>query len=116
MLTGSENVDKLYLSLNSPQYFSIYPPINQAIYWVSTGFSVDNIWITVLIMRILILLIEIAGFYFIFKLFRVLGQKDVQSHWYWSNPLVVIEGIGNLHFENNYGLLFGGRLILSSSK
>jgi alpha-1,6-mannosyltransferase len=95
----TENVENLYYQLNSPQYFSIYPPINQLFYWLSTLPGIKNIGLSILILRLLFLGIEILGFIFLIKIFRQLKLNPNGSYWYWANPLVIMEGIGNLHFE-----------------
>jgi len=92
-------VENLFRKLNSPQYYSIYPPVNQLVFWLSTGFSVENLWINVLLLRIIILGLELMGFLFFIKLLKSTGSNIGSSYWYWANPLVIMEGIGNLHFE-----------------
>ncbi len=86
----------LYEKLNSPQYFSIYPPLNQVIFSLSTYLDVN--WLTsVNIIRSLLILADIGTFILIRKLLS--PEKKHMSFWYVLNPLVIIEFTGNLHFE-----------------
>jgi alpha-1,6-mannosyltransferase len=90
---------ELFNQLNSPDYFTIYPPVNQFIFWISAKLGGDVIWIGVLVMRAIILLAEIGSIWLIRKilLFHHLPIKNVIL--YALNPLVIIELTGNLHFE-----------------
>lgn len=90
---------ELFNQLNSPDYFTIYPPVNQFIFWISAKLGGDVIWIGVLVMRLVILLAEIGSMGLIRKilLHHQLPIKNVLL--YALNPLVIIELTGNLHFE-----------------
>ncbi len=93
------NVDKLYLEMNSPQYYSIYPPINQVFFWFSTLPGLQNLWVNITILRALLLIIEVLGIFFIARLWSNMDLKRGTLWLYWANPLLIMEGIGNLHFE-----------------
>ncbi len=91
--------EDLYNQLNSPEYFTIYPPVNQFIFWFSTLISGDNLSGAVVSMRIFLLAAEIGN---IWLLPKVLDQFNLPKRYtliYALNPLVIIEGVGNLHFE-----------------
>ncbi len=98
-LKRSAIVDKLYSGMNSPQYYSIYPPLNQAVFYLSTWARVDNLLIWVNTMRLLILIGELLGLVLLIKLLGLLNKEKSMAIFYWLNPFVIIEGIGNLHFE-----------------
>ena len=91
--------EDLYLKLNSPDYFTIYPPVNQFLFWLATFLSPHSIPGSVLVMRIVIVLAEAGNFFIIKKLLKIyqLPQKNLLI--YALNPLVILELSGNLHFE-----------------
>lgn len=87
----------IFDQLNSPNYYTIYPPINQV--YFALGAIADDIYGFSIIMKSLIFLTEIMGLFFIIKLLDISKLDRNYSILYFLNPLVIIEGIGNLHFE-----------------
>jgi len=90
---------ELYAHLNSPEYFTVYPPLAQFVFWLSVIFSPASIMGSVVVMRVAILISE-AGTLLLLKtmLSRFsLNKKSILI--YALNPLVIIELTGNLHFE-----------------
>ncbi|MCB9269680.1 MAG: hypothetical protein H6561_08910 [Lewinellaceae bacterium] len=92
----------LYPLLNSPDYYSVYPPLLQilfipaAILWRSTG----SLIAAALVLRIFLLFGDLATW---------VGMKQLKipihrRWWYFLNPLVVVEVFGNLHAE---GIMVG---------
>ncbi len=90
---------ELYNQLNSPEYFTIYPPINQFIFWFSTLVSGDSIFGAVISMRIFLLAAEIGNIWLLPKVLTEFNLPKKYALIYTLNPLVIIEGMGNLHFE-----------------
>lgn len=90
--------ESLYQLLNSPQYFTIYPPISQ-LYFVISKWVGQDIVHTVIVMKILFLITESSGYLFMLKLVKKFGYKPSTLALWFLNPLVIIEGIGNLHYE-----------------
>ncbi len=89
--------------MNSPQYPSVYPPFHQAVFAAGaalTGNADGDIGIRLLAgvngMRACILLTEALMFWYFLKRREV--NKPVVAA-YLLNPLVVAEGIGNVHLE-----------------
>ncbi|MAJ52375.1 MAG: hypothetical protein CMB82_12305 [Flammeovirgaceae bacterium] len=80
--------------LNSSMYATVYPPFNQFFFWLST-FPVQPIW-SVGILRIFLFLTDIASTFLIHKL----RPKTALSSWFFLNPLLIFEGVGNVHFES----------------
>ncbi len=99
ILESDQNVEKIVQEMNSPQYFSIYPPINQAFFWISTFSGVQDVGSSILILRLLFLGVELIGLFFILKILNGLGMAGKQFQLFWLNPMVIMEGVGNLHFE-----------------
>ena len=90
---------ELYEDLNSPDYFSVYPPLNQAVFWFASWMGSDSILAGIIALRVVLILGEIAVFFLFLNLFQAL-QIQVKKLWfYWINPFVVVEITGNLHFE-----------------
>ena len=88
----------LFEHLNSKEYYSIYPPVNQAIYVLSVKLGLGNLTVSTAIMRLFMIIAEIGTL----KLIKLISSEKVKSRaffLYALNPLVIIEFTGNLHFE-----------------
>jgi hypothetical protein len=80
--------------LNSPNYYTVYPPLNQLIFAASATLSKGSLFGNVIALRIFILLAEIS------QLFFLMRNKYINKfNLYSFNPLIIIELTGNLHFE-----------------
>lgn len=90
---------ELYQQLNSPSYYSIYPPVTQAIFWLSAKLFPDNQLGSVLVMRLVLLLAEVGSMLLLLRLLRKMALPDKHVLLYALNPLVILELTGNLHFE-----------------
>ncbi|NOS91192.1 MAG: DUF2029 domain-containing protein, partial [Cyclobacteriaceae bacterium] len=91
--------NELFNQLNSPDYFTIYPPINQFIFWLSAKLGGDVIWIGVFVMRLFILLAEAGSIWFIRKIVTHHQLPRANVLIYALNPMIIVELTGNLHFE-----------------
>lgn len=89
----------IYPYLNSVDYYSIYPPLAQVFYRWSTFFTPDNIFLSVIFMRILILAAESGIIYLLLKLLPALKYQQKNALLYALNPLIILEFTGNLHAE-----------------
>ncbi len=89
--------ENLYQQLNSPDYFTIYPPINQLFFAISA--FMGDIKLASVILKLLILGVEVIGIIYILRLFNILNINRSQLAIWWLNPLVIIESYGNVHFE-----------------
>ena len=90
---------ELYAQLNSPKYFSIYPPLAQAVYLLGTWLSPNNIAGSAIVMKVVLVGFEAGNFWIITKLLRLLKRPAKLVLLYALNPLVIFEVAGNLHFE-----------------
>ncbi|MFZ9047020.1 MAG: hypothetical protein ACO2ZZ_14270 [Cyclobacteriaceae bacterium] len=89
---------ELFEKLNSQRYFTIYPPINQALFGVSVIIS-SNWLVSTGVLRMALLLADI-GTALLLK--KILIREKRNTHLiflYLLNPLIIIEGVGNVHFE-----------------
>ncbi len=89
----------LYEQLNSPSYFSVYPPLLQAVFWLAAGIAGGNMFASIVVMRIVLLLAETGSILLLLRILRKMGLSDKHVFLYALNPLVIIELTGNLHFE-----------------
>ena len=100
LLAGkAEHMTELYTLMNSPEYFTIYPPISQLIFYISVmapSFSIDQ---STLFMKLILLLSEIGTIAFIYKMLSHLKMNKSNILLYALNPLVIIEVMGNVHYE-----------------
>lgn len=100
----NQNPDDTYLkllfqNLNSPDYYSVYPPLNQAVFWIGAKASMGFAWNGFMGLRLILLLGEIAVFFLLLRLFRKFRKPESLLILYWFNPLVILEITGNFHFE-----------------
>ncbi|MBK0402444.1 hypothetical protein I5M27_05570 [Adhaeribacter sp. BT258] len=89
----------LYQSLNSPHYFSVYPPVCQFIFALPAFIDPGNNLLGIILMRGFILLAEAGTIWLLLKLIKTVGLEARKVLWYALNPLVIMELTGNLHFE-----------------
>lgn len=89
----------LFDYLNSKEYFTVYPPFAQIIFWLSAIVFPKSILGSVIAMRVFILAAEIGTLALIGKLLLFFRVKTENILIYALNPLVILELTGNLHFE-----------------
>ncbi|EOZ95171.1 hypothetical protein A33Q_3376 [Indibacter alkaliphilus LW1] len=97
----------LLSNMNSPEYYSVYPPVHQVIFWVSSLAGEELLW-NIILLRLVILVFEGLSFLLLFKIIRLKGLSLNFLWLYAFNPLVILELTGNLHFE---GLVLTGLLL-----
>lgn len=89
----------LFEKMNSPAYYSVYPPINQLAFVLSAIPGKGNLIASAVILRVFILAFDLGNIYLIRKLLTHFKKDKNLVFLYALNPLVIIEFIGNLHFE-----------------
>ncbi len=89
----------LYDHLNSKEYFTIYPPVAQAIFWIAVVLFPNTIMGSVVVMRLFVLAAEVASIVLLKKLLVRFHLDKKNVLLYALNPLVILELTGNLHFE-----------------
>ncbi|MBK6263626.1 hypothetical protein JKA74_01160 [Marivirga sp. S37H4] len=87
----------LFNSLNSPAYYSIYPPINQLLFYIAA--LAENTTFSIVIIRLFVLAAEIGTLIILPKALVQFGHSAKNVIWYALNPLVILELTGSLHFE-----------------
>ena len=95
--SDSSYAQVLYSEMNSPDYYTVYPPVLQGLFYLAS--LPENVVLGVWILKAFYLMAEMAtgyGLYLLLRRFRL-------PHWYamlyWLNPLVIVELMGNLHPE-----------------
>ena len=89
----------LYERLNSPDYYSVYPPVCQYIFGLTAKICGANIFWNVVMIRIFVILTECGSVAVLYKIARRLNAPAGSILIYAFNPLVIIELTGNLHPE-----------------
>ena len=83
---------ELYNLLNSKNYFTIYPPVAQFTFYIAT--FTNDFWWNAVIMKIFLFASEVGTIYLLYQL---IPNKKILL--YALNPLIILEIMGNLHFE-----------------
>lgn len=89
----------LHSLINHPQFYTCYPPLMQGTFWVSALLGGASITTSIIIIKLFILIADMLGIYYFYKLLKVLKIKTNKIVWYALNPLVILEGVGNTHYE-----------------
>ena len=84
--------------LNGSHYTN-YPPLNQFCFFIAALFANKSIFVSIIVLRVLIILADIGILYFGKKLLERLNLPIKNIFWYLLNPFIIIEMTGNLHFE-----------------
>ncbi len=85
--------------MNSPDYYSVYPPLNQLVFWrVAIAANLDPLH-GIIAFRLVIIAAEIGIFFLLRRIFLHFGIFQNRIILYWLNPLVILELSGNIHFE-----------------
>jgi hypothetical protein len=90
---------ELYVQLNSPHYYSVYPPDLQSVFWLAAKLFPINVFAAIVFLKCLIFLVELITFFLILQLLKKLSLPKDLSLLYILNPLVITELTGNVHFE-----------------
>ena len=91
--------DSLFRGLNSADYFTVYPPLNQAFFTLATWLSPNSVPGAVIALRIPILLADAGSLLLMVSLLRRFNRNPNLALLYGLNPLVILELTGNIHFE-----------------
>lgn len=100
--TQADLTPALFQKLNSPDYYTVYPPLLQGWFAVAAIFGKTEL-ATVFWLRLPIFLGEMATFWLLYQLLKFLGKDEADTRrgvlLYALNPLVIVELVGNLHYE-----------------
>ncbi|MCB0558511.1 MAG: hypothetical protein H6573_01745 [Lewinellaceae bacterium] len=90
---------ELFAQLNSPEYFTIYPPVAQAIFALATWLFPYSIPAATVVIKLFLFFCELGSLILLVKLLARLGFPEKGVLLYALNPMILIEVMGNLHFE-----------------
>ena len=88
------SLQHVFLKLNSQNYYSVYPGVNQIIYSFCSWIGRD-LYSFVFVLHILFIGADVLSFYFLKKL----KASNMHLLLFFLNPLIILEFTGNLHFE-----------------
>ncbi len=98
-LAGRPTFEELFPHLNSPGYYSLYPPVLQGLFFLSVKCSFGMLSLAVVNLRLFVLAAEFGTFFFLVRILKLLHIDRKRIFIYAFNPLVIIELSGNLHME-----------------
>ncbi len=90
---------ELFNELNSPNYYTIYPPVCQGIFTAACWLFPESLIGSAAVMKFFMFAFECGSIILIIKLLRHFRLPLKNVLLYVLNPLVLIEIMGNLHFE-----------------
>ncbi|MCC7465293.1 MAG: hypothetical protein IT261_03435 [Saprospiraceae bacterium] len=89
---------ELYAKLNSPRYYTVYPPVCQLIFafstWIFPSWEAGSLFL----IKLPIFLGEVGTILLLKRWGPQIGQPNA-AIWYALNPLAILEFTGNCHFE-----------------
>ena len=83
----------------SNNHYSNYPPISQYLFQFIAYFNRGDILRPIFALRIIYMFGELFLFFGAKILFEHFKIPSINIAWYFLNPLVIVEGFGNLHGE-----------------
>lgn len=89
----------LFRELNSPEYFTIYPPVAQGTFALACWLFPNSLAGSALVMKLFLLVCEIGTLWLLPKLLTSFQLPPERSLIYVLNPLIIVEIMGNLHYE-----------------
>ncbi len=92
-------IDALYDDLNSKNYYTVYPPVNQAIFAVAVLMGGSKVLATVFWFHLILILFEALLLVLMKRLLDYFKRPWQWMALYAFHPLVIVELTGNLHFE-----------------
>lgn len=99
-LPGSEIADaSLFGTMNSPDYFTIYPPLLQSMFAAASWLFPHNVSANVMVLKALIFLAECGSIALLLRLCDSWNVPRSKALLYALNPLVIAELTGNTHHE-----------------
>lgn len=91
--------EELFSLLNSPNYYTIYPPVAQGIFYLSTIVNSSDFLAEAIVMKSVHCLFELGT---LRVLWLLLKEYDLPlERWvlYGLNPLIILEVVANVHHE-----------------
>ncbi|MCS7035060.1 MAG: polyprenol phosphomannose-dependent alpha 1,6 mannosyltransferase MptB [Saprospiraceae bacterium] len=86
---------ELFSKLNSPHYYTVYPPVCQGVFWVAAKVFPESIAGGVFVLKVFLLAADLLVVWVLWRL----HPDGWAAAAYALHPLVLLEGVGNVHFE-----------------
>jgi len=110
----TKEMNLIFSQLNSKEYYTIYPPVAQFFFYLAA--STKSLFGFSVFLKLSFLGFEVLSFFFLTKLCERFNLEKTNVFFYFLNPLVIVEGVGNLHFETvMLGFFAAGIYFLSKS-
>lgn len=94
---------ELFAKLNSPNYFSVYPSVCQGVFFMAVSIFPKSIFGATIVIKFFLFACEIGTLFLLKKMSNVRrlqnGARLGNPLIYALNPLIIIELVGNVHFE-----------------
>ena len=90
---------ELFDLLNSPEYYSLYPPISQIFNYCSTLVSSESYIAEAIIYKSMLFACDLLLMRFLYRIVQAIQVDWSRMFLYLLNPLIIIEINGNVHFE-----------------
>lgn len=102
-LSGSSSdfnyYQKLHGLINHPQFYTCYPPLMQLVFAIAAFVGAKSIVVSIVVIKLLVAFSDCIAVIFLHKILKKLNIDNRLVLLYALNPLVIIEGAGNAHFE-----------------
>jgi alpha-1,6-mannosyltransferase len=93
----------LFQKLNSPDYYTVYPPLLQGWFGVSARLGGMSELATAFWLRLPVFLGELGSLWLLYRLLSLMGKNENTTKrgvlLYALNPLVIVELTANIHYE-----------------
>ncbi len=96
---GCDYYQKLHHLINHPQFYTCYPPLMQLVFTIAAFIGAKSIVVSIVIIKLIVALSDCIAILFLYKILQKLKLDVKLILLYAFNPLVIIEGVGNAHFE-----------------
>lgn len=91
--------NQIYLQLNSPAYYTVYPPVSQLLFYISTLGESWSLETSARVMKLGLCLSELGLIVMIINLLEKLHMPKYLALTYFLCPLVIVELVGQMHYE-----------------
>lgn len=106
----------LYALLNSPDYYSVYPPLAQFVFYISYLINQANIGGNIIFLKGVVLVTDFLVIYLLHHLLKRNNLPVQRILIYALSPLIILEFTGNLHMEGLMILGLLAAIVLSDKK
>lgn len=94
-----EMAQTLFESMNSPSYYTVYPPVKQYLFASAVSLGRGDPLSAMYILRLYLLLSDVLLIWALRQLLLFFNRFRHEVAVYALNPLVIVEVTGNFHFE-----------------